>query len=456
MTVMARKQDIQHASAGLRLVVGLGVTGRSCVTWLDSRGCPLRITDSRDVPPERAVLETLANRPETRFGRLDPDALEGVSELVVSPGVSLQEPLIVTARLSGIPVVGDIELFARAVSRPVAAITGSNGKSTVTTLVARMAEAAGRSTLAGGNLGTPALDLLAEPAPDLYVLELSSFQLELTASLRAKAAVVLNLSADHIDRHGSLERYAAAKARIYDHAELAITNRDDPLAAGLAPAGVQTVTFGMDAPFSERDFGIVSDDAGDSWLCRGGERLVAAAELALAGRHNLANVLAAMAVGDALGLAMQPMVDAAREFTGLPHRMRRIHSAGGVDWVDDSKATNVGAAAAALSGLDMPIVLIAGGDAKDADLAPLADAARGRIKAAVLLGKDADRLEAVLAGVAPVVCVSTLVEAVEAAAGLAMPGDVVLLSPACASTDMFRDYRERGNSFARLAREVSP
>jgi UDP-N-acetylmuramoylalanine--D-glutamate ligase len=456
MIVMARKHDMPHASAGLRLVVGLGATGRSCLTWLDRRGCRLRVVDSRDLPPERAVIDTLNRRPETRFGGLDLSALEGVSEVVVSPGVPLEEPLITAARRAGIPVVGDIELFARAVSRPVAAITGSNGKSTVTTLVARMAEAAGRSTLAGGNLGTPALDLLAEPAPDLYVLELSSFQLELTASLRAKAAVVLNLSADHIDRHGSLERYAAAKARIYDHAETAIANRDDPAAARLAPAGGNTVTFGLDAPPSDRDFGVVTDDVGAAWLCRGQERLVAAAGIALRGGHNLANVLAAMAMGEALGLATSPMVAAAGEFAGLPHRMRRVHSAGGVDWIDDSKATNVGAAAAALAGTARPIVLVAGGDAKGANLDALAEAARGRVKAAVLLGQDADRLEAVLGGVAPVVTVTTLEQAVEAAAGLAMPGDVVLLSPACASTDMFRDYRERGDCFARLAREVAP
>lgn len=455
MTAMARITESPHASAGRRLVVGLGATGRSCLQWLAGRGCPLRVVDSRDLPPERAVLETLQPPPEARFGALDAAALDGVAEVVVSPGVSLDEPLIAAARAAGIPVVGDIELFARSVSRPVAAITGSNGKSTVTSLVAAMARAAGRKTLAGGNLGPPALDLLAEPAPDLYVLELSSFQLELTTSLRPRAAVVLNLSPDHIDRHGSMARYAAAKGRIYAHAGLAVVNRGDALAASLVPPGVGSVSFGLDRPPSALDYGLVEAD-GERWLVRGPDRLLRAADLPLPGTHNIANVLAAFALGAALGLPDDAMATAAAGFAGLPHRMCRVHQAGGVDWIDDSKATNVGAAAAALGGLDLPVILLAGGDAKGADLAPLADAARGRIKAAVLLGRDAPRLEEVLAGIAPVVRVATLEEAVDVAAGLAMPGDAVLLSPACASTDMFDDYRQRGETFARLARAVTP
>jgi UDP-N-acetylmuramoylalanine--D-glutamate ligase len=455
MTAMARITEPQHASAGRRLVVGLGATGRSCLQWLAGQGCPLRVVDSRDLPPERAVLETLRPRPDARFGTLDPGVLEGVAEVVVSPGVPLDEPLIAAARVAGIPVVGDIELFARAVSRPVAAITGSNGKSTVTSLVAAMARAAGRETLAGGNLGPPALDLLAERAPDLYVLELSSFQLELTRSLRPRAAVVLNVSADHIDRHGSMDRYAAVKGRIYAHADVAVVNRGDAVASALVPAGTPAVSFGLDAPPSGLDYGLASVE-GERWLCRGGERLMPAAAIPLPGSHNAANVLAAFAVGSALGLPDDAMAAAAAAFTGLPHRMCRVHRAGGVDWIDDSKATNVGAAAAALGGLDLPVILLAGGDAKGADLAPLAEAARGRIKAAVLLGRDAARLESVLGGVAPVVRVATLEEAVDVAAGLAMPGDAVLLSPACASTDMFDDYRQRGEAFTRLARKVTP
>lgn len=455
MTAMARKTESQHASAGLRLVVGLGATGRSCLRWLAGQGCPLRVVDSRDLPPERAVLETLQPRPDARFGALDPGALDGVAEVVVSPGVALGEPLIAAAGRAGVPVVGDIELFARAVSRPVIAITGSNGKSTVTSLVAAMARAAGRTALAGGNLGPPALDLLAEPAPDLYVLELSSFQLELTRSLRPKAAVVLNLSADHIDRHGSMDAYAAAKGRIYAHAGVAVVNRGDALTSALVPAGIPAVSFGLDAPPSDRDYGQITAD-GERWLCRGGKRLMPAAAIRLPGSHNTANVLAAFALGEAMGLADGAMAAAAAEFTGLPHRMCPVHHAAGVDWIDDSKATNVGAAAAALGGLDVPVILLAGGDAKGADLSPLAEAARGRIKAAVLFGRDADRLEEVLAGIAPVVRVASLEEAVDVAAGLAMPGDAVLLSPACASLDMFDDYRQRGEAFTRLARAVVP
>jgi UDP-N-acetylmuramoylalanine--D-glutamate ligase len=325
----------------------------------------------------------------------------------------------------------------------------------VTSLVAAMARAAGRETQAGGNLGPPALDLLAGPAPDLYVLELSSFQLELTRSLRPRAAVVLNLSPDHIDRHGSMDRYAAAKGRIYTHAGTAVVNRDDPRVPALVPPGCPAVSFGLDAPPAGTDYGLVSV-AGERWLCRGDQRLMPAAAIPLPGLHNAANVLAAFAVGTAMGLPDDAMAAAAAAFAGLPHRMCRVHRAGGVDWIDDSKATNVGAAAAALGGLDLPVILLAGGDAKGADLAPLAEAARGRIKAAVLLGRDAQRLEDVLAGIAPVVRVATLEEAVEVAAGLAMPGDAVLLSPACASIDMFDDYRQRGEAFARLARTVTP
>jgi UDP-N-acetylmuramoylalanine--D-glutamate ligase len=376
-----------------------------------------------------------------------------VAEVVVSPGVSLEEPLLVEARRRGLRLLGDIELFARVAPAPIAAVTGSNGKSTVTSLVAALAQAGGLSVRAGANLGPPALELLEGEVPDVYVLELSSFQLETTDSLRAVAACVLNLSPDHMDRHGSLARYAAAKARILAGARTVVLNREDPRVMAMWDGRAPCIRFGVDRP-AEGEYGLEEADAGPV-LARGSELLLPAGRLKLRGRHNLANALAALAMCEALGLRPAALTAALAAFPGLPHRAEWVAEHQGVTYINDSKGTNVGAAVAAISGMQGPVVLIAGGDGKGADFRPLAEAARGRVRAAVLLGRDAPLLEQALAGVCPTFRVTGIEAAVAEAARQATPGDTVLLSPACASTDMYADYTERGLRFAAAAQELA-
>jgi len=432
------------------LLVGLGATGASCARYYARLGRPVRVVDSRAAPPGLAALGALREGLDLRLGGFDVAALDGVAAVVVSPGVSLDEPLLAEARRRGLELCGDIELFARAAPAPVAAVTGSNGKSTVTTLLAELAQAGGLAVRAGGNLGTPALDLLEGEAPDVYVLELSSFQLDTTASLRARVACVLNISPDHIDRHGSLERYAAAKARILAGAQAVVLNRDDALVMAMWDRRTPCLRFGLDAP-GEGEYGLL-ESADGPLLARGREALLPAARLKIRGRHNLANALAALAMAEALGLEPARLLEALAAFPGLPHRAEWVAERAGVTFINDSKGTNVGAAVAAIAGMDGPVVLIAGGDGKGADFAPLAAAARGKVRTAVLLGRDAELLAHVLEETCLVVRAAGIEEAVVEAARRAVAGDTVLLSPACASTDMYSDYTERGRRFAAAAR----
>ena len=433
------------------LLVGLGLTGVSCARYLSSLGQAVRVVDSRAEPPGLAHLGDLRGRLDLRLGSFDKAALEGVAEVVVSPGVSLREPLLEEARRRGLELVGDIELFARVAPAPIAAVTGSNGKSTVTSLLAELATGAGLRVRAGGNLGTPALDLLVGEEPEVFVLELSSFQLEATASLRARAACVLNISADHIDRHGSLEAYCDAKARILGGAERVVLNRDDRRVMAMWDGRTPCIRFGLGAPEAAGDYGLLETAEGPA-LARGAEPLAPASMLRIRGRHNQANALAALAMAEAIGLDPRACLPALAQFAGLPHRAEWVAERAGVLYINDSKGTNVGAAVAAISGMDRPVVLIAGGDGKGADFAPLAAAVRERVRAAVLMGRDAPLLEEALAGACPTVRAEGIEAAVAAAARLARPGDCVLLSPACASTDMYSDYRERGLRFAAAAR----
>ncbi len=433
------------------LVVGLGKSGLSAVRWLRAQGESVTVTDSRARPPGLEVLGPLADGLALHLGGFDPALLEATDRVVLSPGVSRAEPLIQAALQRGIAVLGDIELFARAKQAPAVAITGTNGKSTVTTLVAEMARAAGRRVLAGGNLGEPALDLLAQPAPELYVLELSSFQLESTDSLELLAAAVLNLTPDHLDRYDSLSDYGAAKARIFAHATTAIVNLDDPRVAAMPRAGQRTVGFSLSR--ADADWGLVTGEGGP-WLAQAGRALLPLAQLRLPGLHNAANALAALAVGTAAGLELEPMLATLRRFAGLPHRSQWVAEYRGVRYIDDSKGTNVGATLAAVEGLEGPLVLIAGGDGKGQDFAPLAAAFRGKVRHVVLIGRDRAQIAAVLEGVCPTEFAADMDAAVLAAARAARPGDLVLLSPACASLDMFRDYAERGERFAAAARRL--
>ncbi|MFV1972356.1 MAG: UDP-N-acetylmuramoyl-L-alanine--D-glutamate ligase [Thiohalobacterales bacterium] len=435
------------------LVVGLGKTGLSVARYLSGRGLPVAIVDSRAEPPGLEELRTDLPADVALFlGGFEAAAFERAEQIIISPGVSLITPQIAAARERGVSVIGDIELFAQAAAAPVVAITGSNGKSTVTTLLNAMAQRAGLQVRTGGNIGTPALDLITESEPDLYVLELSSFQLEVTHSLQPAAAVVLNISADHMDRYPDIDAYAAAKQGVYHDAALQVVNADDPVAARLADPARPQVRYTQQVP-AAGEYGLCASD-GRSWLAGGDELIMPVADIGMSGTHNTANALAALALGAALGLPRDAMVGALREFHGLPHRMQQITERRGVTWYNDSKGTNVGATLAAIDGIAGKVVLIAGGDAKGADLSPLASALQRNGRAAVLLGAAAAELQTLLAGILPVALADDMPQAVELAAGMAHTGDAVLLSPACASTDMFRDFRERGDAFVAALREL--
>lgn len=441
-----------QAQGGRSVVVGLGRTGMSCARYLRSRGLSFAVTDSRATPPESAALEQLAPDAEVRFGAFDEALLDDALRVIASPGVSLREPFMMSAAIRGVPIIGDIELFARDAQAPVAAITGTNGKSTVTTLVARMAEAAGKRVLAGGNLGRPALDLLDEPTPELYVLELSSFQLETTRSLRTAAAVVLNVTPDHMDRYETLGEYASAKARIFQRCDAAVINLDDPLARAMTHRAPRALGFSLHEDRAADYYARQQKD--DVALMNGEEQLLLMSEMKIAGLHNVANGLAALAMCEALQLPRAGCVNALREFAGLPHRSQWIADVRGVRYVNDSKGTNVGATLAAVAGMPGSLVLIAGGQGKGQDFAPLANALRGKVRHVVLLGQDAKLLDAALSSVASTELARDMDDAVQRAARAARLGETVLLSPACASLDMFRDYAHRGHMFAASVRRL--
>ena len=438
--------------AGTRaLVLGLGRTGLSCARYLRRKGLAVRVADTRAEPPGSATLRAQLPEAELRTGAFDDSLLEDVSQVVISPGLSLREPVAVEAVRRGLPVVGDIELFAREAQAPVAAVTGTNGKSTVTALLAEVATAAGRPAIAGANLGEPALDLLERPAPALYVLELSSFQLETTHSLRTRTATVLNVTPDHLDRYDSLDDYAAAKARIFDGCETAVVNADDARVRAMPRAGQRVLSFSLrDA---SADYSLL---AGREPLlaCRG-EPLIPLASLRLQGGHNAANALAALAMSEALRLPRAPVLEALAAFGGLPHRAQWVADVGGIRFVNDSKGTNVGATIAAVEGTEGTLVVIVGGDGKNQDFDELQPAFRGKVRHAVLIGRDAPRLAAALEGVCGIERASDMRAAVAAARAAARPGETVLLSPACASLDMYRDYAHRGEEFAAAVRSLA-
>ena len=439
-----------------RIIVGLGVTGLSVARYLAGRDLPFAVCDTRTHPPGLDKLKRFAPMADLYLGELDASLLSAADELIINPGIALATPAIQVAMQAGVKVVGDIELFAREADAPVIAITGSNAKSTVTTLVGLMAEKAGKRVAVGGNIGTPALDLLDHQA-DLYVLELSSFQLETTDALNAEVATVLNVSEDHMDRYADLAAYHLAKHRIFRGARQVVVNRGDALTRPLVADQLPCWSFGLDKP-DFKGFGLIEQD-GEKHLAFEFKALMPVSELKTRGAHNQANALAALVLGHAAGLPMAAMLEALREFTGLPHRCQWVGQHAGADYYDDSKATNVGAALAAIEGfagdLQGKQVLIAGGDGKGADFAALAEPVSRHCRAVVLLGRDADRLEQVLAGKVTLQRVSTLDEAVTAAAALARPGDAVLLSPACASLDMFSNFEERGRLFAAAVGRLS-
>jgi len=440
------KSDHQHQT----LIIGLGKTGLSCARFLAKQGVSFIVMDDREQPPELTALREQFPATELFLGGFDTTVMASCSQVIISPGVSLFDPAISEIIDSGIPVIGDIELFARYADAPVIAITGSNGKSTVTALIAEMARTAGRDVRVGGNLGTPALDLLENGPPDMYVLELSSFQLESTTSLNCAASVVLNLSPDHLDRYRTMDEYLDAKLRIYRGDGMVIVNADDPLLKGHVPTARKCLYFSTGEP-GEGDYGLrYRDDR--LWLAKGSEYLMPITELRLDGFHNVPNVLAALAMGDAIGLPQEAMLKALRTFKGLPHRMEWVAERDGVTWYNDSKGTNVGATVAALQGLNGKVVLIAGGLGKGADFSLLKDVVSQKCRTVVLIGRDAVLIEKALDNVTPVVHASDMKDAVQIASRSARYGDFILLSPACASFDMFRNYEDRGETFIAAVR----
>ncbi|PZW67810.1 UDP-N-acetylmuramoylalanine--D-glutamate ligase [Pseudomonas sp. URMO17WK12:I1] len=444
------------ASDQFRIVVGLGKSGMSLVRYLARQGVRFAVVDTRANPPELSTLREQFPQVEVRCGELDVEFLSRASELLISPGLAVATPALQEAAKRGVKLSGDIDLFARAAKAPIVAITGSNAKSTVTTLVGEMAAAAGRKVAVGGNLGTPALDLLGDDV-ELYVIELSSFQLETTELLSAEVATCLNVSEDHMDRYADLPAYHLAKHRIFRGARQVVVNRDDPLSRPMIADQVPCWSFGLGKPDFKR-FGLLEEN-GEKYLAYQFDALLPVRELKVRGAHNQSNALAALALGHAVGLPMAAMLETLKQFTGLAHRCQWVGERAGVSYYDDSKATNVGAALAAIEGLGADIagklVLIAGGDGKGADFSSLRKPVAAHCRAVVLLGRDAEKLAAVLEGAVDIIRVDSLQAAVEQAAAIAQSGDAVLLSPACASLDMFKNFEERGRLFAQAVEELN-
>ncbi len=452
------------------LVLGLGETGLSMARWIARAGGVVRAADTRAAPPALVALRAALPQAEAVTGPFADRLLEGIELVAVSPGVPVASPVVQTALARGLEVVGDVELFARFLLRQpgarVVAITGTNGKTTVTALAGSMCRAAGLDAQVAGNISPAVLTALmdrldAGRLPEVWVLELSSFQLETTRALAPDVATVLNVTADHLDRYPGLEAYAAAKARIFDGGGTQVLNRDDRHSSALQQAGRRVVTFGLNPPPEHEAFGLLKV-FGEYWLAMGATPLMAVRELRLAGLHNAANALAALALCRSIGLPLAPLLEALKGFAGLPHRVAPVAQVGGVAFYDDSKGTNVGSTVAALAGLARQmngshgkVVLIAGGDGKQQDFAPLREAVADAARSVVLIGRDAPLIESALAGSgARIERAASMEEAVARAFHAAQPGDAVLLSPACASFDMFTDYKQRGEVFCAAVLEL--
>lgn len=429
------------------VIIGLGLTGLSCVDFFLAQGVTPRVMDTRVSPPG---LDKLPGQVERHLGGINGEWLLAADLIVASPGVALAHPILSEAVEAGIEIVGDIELFCREAQAPIVAITGSNGKSTVTTLVGEMAKAAGWQVGVGGNIGLPALSLLQSPA-QLYVLELSSFQLETTHSLKAAAATILNVSEDHMDRYPlGMQQYRAAKLRVYEHAQVCIVNADDALTMPVRGADTRCVSFGVD--FGDYH---LNKQQGSIWLRVKGEKVLNTSEMKMVGQHNYTNALAALALADAVGLPRASSLAALTHFNGLAHRFQLVHEHQGVRWINDSKATNVGSTEAALNGLQVngTLWLLMGGDGKSADFTPLIPWLQGDNVRLYCFGRDGDALAALRPEIA--VRTETMRQAMEQIAPQVKAGDMVLLSPACASLDQFRNFEQRGEQFAQLAKELS-
>lgn len=441
-----------------RLIIGLGETGLSCARYFTRLNLPFTLLDSRLNPPKLSEFQKEFPHVVCHLGAFDPKHFQNCKELIVSPGVDLSEKTIHTIiQQYKLKPLGDIELFAQQALAPIIAITGSNAKGTVTSLVGKMIEQAKFKVVVGGNIGKPVLDLLDEPVPDFYVLEISSFQLDTTYSLRPKLASILNISPDHLDRHKTLAAYIQAKQRIYQHCEIALWNREDPNTyPNYKPKKI--ISFGLESQTSDPEaFGLQVINQ-TTYLAEGNKILLSVEKIPIKGRHNWANALAALTIGRAIGLDKSAMLTALCQFKGLPHRCQWVKEHAGVTWYNDSKATNVGATLAALNGLGPAIsgkiILIAGGLAKGADFSLLNDPIKRYVKKMILIGRDASLLKTALANSTIIAMSADLAQAVTLAQHTATQGDIVLLSPACASMDMFKNYEERGDVFSDLARGI--
>jgi UDP-N-acetylmuramoylalanine--D-glutamate ligase len=447
------------------LVLGLGETGLSLVRWLTAKGATVRVADSRNSPPSLDVLHKEFPKVDVRCGIFRSELLEGIELIAISPGVPVRDPFVARAAAKGIPIVGDIEIFAWSLPKEnppkIIAITGSNGKTTVTSMVGDMCRSAGKETLVAGNISPAVLDVLLERKgkhPDIWVLELSSFQLETTHSLNADTATVLNISEDHMDRYSDMAEYIAAKARIFrtsGQGGVQVLNRDDADSAAMGLLERKQVSFGVNSPATNNtDWGIEIDNA-DTWLVQGKQRILKADELLVEGLHNVSNALAALALCRAIELPLPPLVEALRKFKGLPHRVEAVAEIKDVIYYDDSKGTNVGATVAALQGLGRKAVVILGGDGKGQDFSPLAPAVKEHARAIVLIGRDARKIAEVLQDCdVPMLHASDMNDAVAKSAELAQAGDAVLMSPACASFDMYRNYVHRAEVFISAVRTL--
>ncbi len=437
----------QHVHLDQRyLIIGLGLTGYSAACYLLSNGYNCSVQDDREQPPYLDQLLAAFPDANVLIQPLTESLIEQADCWIVSPGLSVRSPLIKKVAQSGVRVIGDIELFAEAVNKPVVAITGSNGKTTVTTLVGQMIAAGGKKVAVGGNIGIPALDLLQQDA-DLYVLELSSFQLETTESLRPLVATVLNVSEDHMDRYDDLADYKNSKKRIYRNAEYVISNADDELTQHSS----EDIRFSLQR--DDVDYHILQHP--ETMLAVKGVGWINTSELKLKGRHNWANCLVAMAMAEIAGIPKAAIVETLKQFPGLDHRSQWVAEINGVTWINDSKATNPGAALAAIQGIDEPIILLAGGQSKGANMQSLCTAVREKVSCILLFGQDADKIEESLKGCTRIEQVKNLAEAVVRAHQIAQPGDLVLLSPACASLDQFKGFADRGQQFSSLVRALS-
>lgn len=450
----------------LVLVLGLGQSGMATVRWLATQGARLRVADTRSTHTNVALIEAEFPQVEVHMGGFDEAVFKDVDLAVMSPGIALANPAIQKAIAQGLKVVGDVELFAqyRNPATKVLGITGSNGKSTVTTLVGEMCQAAGLKTVVAGNIGLPVLEALMMETPDVYVLELSSFQLETTASLVLDVATMLNLSEDHMDRYESFQDYAISKARIFYHAKCQVLNRDDAWSMMMMRPALTQYSFGlkMDDEAAQNSYSLLAQDDA-LWLSENNQPLMNIAQMPISGLHNAANALAAMAMCRAIGISHPPILQTLYCFKGLPHRVEWVANIDEVDYFDDSKGTNVGATCAAITGFNQKVVLIAGGDGKGQDFTPLMDAVQQNVSGVVLMGQDANIIEsALLEADVPMYRAIDLPEAVNIAKKIAKKGEAVLLSPACASFDMFDHYIHRGQVFVEAVKrlqnmpEVSP